>query len=225
MLPETVWLMRHAETTAPHVFNGAESDVPLSELGHRQSHAVADWFAEKRPTAIVSSGMIRAIETARPIAANCGIPHTIESQLHERRIGSMSGMSFSLTEGPWVGTLSEWTAGNAHFTTPGAESFHELTERLLPAWDRVVQAHPGGRLVIVAHGIVVKTLLLLLLEGWDITGWHRLGRIENLSGAELRPAMAGRWLSEKLLQVPEVLRSVAQATKIPTQTSGMKSEA
>ncbi len=225
MLPETVWLMRHAETTAPHVFNGAESDVALSDLGNRQSQAVAEWFAQKRPTAIVSSGMIRALETARPIASLCGIPHAIEPHLHERRIGPMSGMSFSLTEGPWVETLKEWSAGNEHYSTPGAESFHQLAERLVPAWNRVVQAHPGGRLVIVAHGIVVKTLLLSLLEGWDITGWHRMGRIENLSGAELQPAANGRWHSEKLLQVPEVLHSIAQTTNIPAQTGEMKSEA
>lgn len=218
-LPNRVWLLRHAETTAPHVFNGAESDVGLSALGFRQATAVADWFRDHRPTVVASSGMRRAIDTAAPIAAACGVPHHVEHHLHERSIGPMAGQPFALHDGPWAETVTHWTAGNTTFTTPGAESFDELARRLVPAWERVISAHPGGRVVIVAHGIVCKVLLLSLLNGWDATGWGKLGRSANVAVSELTPHPEGKWHAERLLVVPDPVATLAE---IPSSNGPMR---
>lgn len=200
-LPECVWLARHAETATPDVFHGAESDVGLSALGHRQAAAAAGWFVDRGPTAVVSSGMRRAVDTAAPVAAACGVPHVIEPDLHERRVGSLGGQSFAASEGPWADTVREWSAGYTAFTTPGAESFDEVAARVLGAWDRVTAAHPGGRVVVIAHGVVCKVLLLKLLDGWGPQDWVRLGRAPNLSTTELRPTGRG-WDATRLLAVP-----------------------
>lgn len=207
--PECVWLARHAETAVPGVFHGAESDIGLSELGHRQAAAAADWFRDLRPTAVVSSGMLRARDTARPIAEACGIPHLIEPDLHERRVGALGGQSFSASEGPWADTVREWSSGNTAFTTAGAESFDEIAARVLPAWDRVAAAHAGGRVVVVAHGVVCKVLLLSLLEGWNPGGWVELGRVANLAVTELRPA-GKRWEAAQLLVLPPPVSALTQ---------------
>jgi probable phosphoglycerate mutase len=224
-LPERVWLLRHAETTAPHVFNGAESDVGLSELGSLQASAAAGWFRGHRPTAVVSSGMRRAIDTATPIAAACGVPHLVEPRLYERGVGAMAGQAFNLHDGPWADTVREWTAGNTAYTTPGAESFDDLAARLLPAWGRVTAAHPGGRVVVVAHGIVCKVLLLSLLDGWDVSGWGRLGRSANVAVSELVPNGAGRWAAVGLLTVPPPVLAVTATVPVSGSPVAGKSEA
>lgn len=208
-LPERVWLLRHAESAAPLVFNGSESDVDLSELGSLQAAAVGEWFVQHRPTAVVSSGLRRAIRTAAPIAAGCGVPHTFEPRLNERTIGALSGTPFTTHGGPWHETVAAWSAGNTAFTTPGAESFDELLARLIPAWEAVCAAHPGGRVVVVAHGIVCKVLLLTLLDGHGPTSWGKLGRVANASVSELVPAGSGKWAAEKLLLVPDPVLAVA----------------
>jgi probable phosphoglycerate mutase len=208
LLPERVWLLRHAETTAPHVFNGAESDVDLSELGLRQSAAVAEWFTRHRPTAVVSSAMLRAVRTAAPIAEACGVPHTTHPHLHERRIGSLAGLPFATQSGPWHDTVAAWTAGDTAFTTAGAESFDDLVARLVPAWNAVCAAHPGGRVVVVAHGIVCKVLLVSLLEGMGMADWGRMGRSANASVSELVPTGNGKWTAEMLLHLPEPVAAV-----------------
>lgn len=208
-LPERVWLLRHAESAAPLVFNGSESDVDLSELGSLQAAAVGGWFVQHRPTAVVSSGLVRAIRTAAPIAAGCGVPHTIEPGLNERTIGALSGTPFTTHGGPWHETVAAWSAGNTAFTTEGAESFDDLVARLVPAWEAVCAAHPGGRVVVVAHGIVCKVLLLTLLDGHGPTSWGKLGRVANASVSELVPAGNGKWSAEKLLLVPDPVLAVA----------------
>jgi broad specificity phosphatase PhoE len=216
-VPERVWLLRHAETVTPAVFHGAESDVGLSELGHRQAAAGAEWFRGLQPTVVVSSGMRRAADTAAPIAAACGVAHLVEPGLHERRVGVLCGRTFSMTDGPWYETISRWAAGDTAYTTPGAESYGDVKTRVLEAWDRVVAAHPGGRVAVVAHGVVCKALLLSLLEGWGPTGWVKLGRVANLAVSELVPD-EGKWKALRLLEVPGPVAELTGGT--PTEVGG-----
>jgi len=215
----TLWLTRHAESANPTVFHGAESNIGLSALGHRQAAAAASWFRDRQPTAVVSSAMIRARETAGPIAAACGVPHLIEPDLHERRVGALGGTSFSSQSGPWHDTIHRWMAGDTAYTTPGAESFDELTARLVPAMERIAKRFPDGRTVVVAHGVVCKALLLSLLEGRSPADWQTLGKVMNLAASELR--FNGKtWTAGALLEVPPPVAALqAEAT------TGEKSQA
>jgi len=223
MTSTRVWLVRHAESADPSVFHGAESDVGLSPLGERQAAAAAGWFRALNPTAVVSSGMRRARDTAGPIAVRCGVPHLLEPGLHERRVGGLSGTTFSSTSGPWAETVRRWSAGETAFTTPGAESFDDLAVRVLPAFERAAAARPGGRVVVVAHGVVCKVLLLSLLDGWGPRRWGELGRVGNLAVSELFARPGGGWDSGKLLTVPAPVEAVSGVA----QTAGVtaKSEA
>jgi len=203
MIRETrVWLARHAETTTPTVFHGAESDIGLSELGERQAVAAAEWFQTLQPTRLISSNMLRARRTAAPIAQRTELPHIVESRFHERRIGDMSGQPFSTTDGFWPITVREWSSGNTAYTTPDAESFDELRERLVTAWNDTVAAHAGERIVIIAHGIVCKVLLLCLLNDFGPKRWVELGHVPNLAVSELAGHSETGWRSTQILQVP-----------------------
>ena len=156
----TIWLTRHAESAAPTVFHGAESNVGLSELGRQQAAAAASWFKPHAPTVVVSSAMTRAKETAAPIAAVCGVPHHLEPDLHERRVGELGGTSFSSQSGPWHDTIHRWMVGDTAYTTPGAESFDELRNRLVPALERVARLVTSTALTL----FVVPILYTLLIR-------------------------------------------------------------
>ena len=203
-----IWLLRHAETATPTVFHGAESDEVLSALGERQADAAASWFAPLAPTAVVSSGMRRAIATAGPIARRCAVSHEIEPDLYERRVGALCGVGFDMFTGPWADTVREWSAGNTAFTTRGAESYDALRDRVLPAWDRVAARHAGGRVVVVAHGVVCKLLLLTLLDEYGPRHWVSLGRVPNVAVSELE-CDGGVWRAVSLLHVPAPVAELA----------------
>ncbi|MBA4188450.1 MAG: fructose-2,6-bisphosphatase [Planctomycetaceae bacterium] len=200
-LPTIVWLVRHAETAAPTMFHGAESDVDLGEHGKRQATAAAAWFAERKPTAVISSAMIRAHATAAPIAAACGVTHHVEPQLHERKVGPLSRMPRAEADQIWDSTTARWVNGETAYSYPGMESFDELRDRTLPAFNRVVNAHPGGRIVVVCHGVVCKVLLLSILHGRSPADWVRIGKIPNLAVSELSPD-GELWRADQLLFVP-----------------------
>jgi probable phosphoglycerate mutase len=206
----TIWLTRHAESADPTVFHGAESDIGLSDPGRQQAEAAAAWFAHLSPNAVVSSAMARAVQTAAPIARACGVPHHLEPALHERRVGELSGASFSSHSGPWHDTIHYWMAGDIHYTTPGAESFHDLRARLMPAFERLGARFANRRLVVVAHGVVCKVLHLCLLPGLTPANWDKLGRVANLAVSEFQ--FDGLvWQSARLLEVPPPVAALAES--------------
>ena len=181
-----VLLLRHAESADPTVFHGAESDVGLSERGRQQAEAVAPAIAAYAPTRVVSSAMHRALDTATPIAGACGLSVRVEPELHERRVGALSGTPTAGTDGVWPDTLARWVAGDTGYAPPGAESFDAIRDRVLLVWERLTTQYDGQTIVVVAHGVVIKVLLLSLLPGYTVADWHRLGSIKNVAMNELR---------------------------------------
>lgn len=198
--------MRHAETAVPAVFHGAESDIGLSERGVRQAQAAANVLAACSPAAVISSAMRRAIDTATPIAAACEAPLRIEPSLHERRVGILGGLPTSPEHPYWTETLNRWINGDTSFSTEGAESFDAIRDRVLPVWNRLADEFADRQLIVVAHGLVCRVLLLSLLPNYTVADWKRIGLVRNLAISEL--VFDGiSWRAESLNQVPEsVLR-------------------
>ncbi len=212
-----VWIARHAETATPHLLHGAESDVELGEHGQRQAIVAAEWFRQFEPTVVVSSAMRRAVQTAQPIAARCGVPHEIYPELHERRVGPFSQRPIGEVEPVWQQTVQAWQAGQVDFAFPGMESFAAIQSRVVPAWERIIARHRGGRIVVIAHGVVTKVLLLSLLVEYTVADWTRLGRAVNLAVSELC-CRNGRWQSGFLLEVPEPVRLLDEQRLLPRRS-------
>ncbi len=167
-------LIRHAETAAPDVFHGAESDISLSEWGSHQAQQLADVLKEQAPEALYCSAMRRAVVTAEPIAQACGLARVIIPELHERKIGPLSGLSREDGWHIYVQSKKEWTAGNLDFTHEGGESFADIRRRVLPIVEGIALRHRGQTVLIIAHGIVIRVLLLSLLPQFEPADFDRI---------------------------------------------------
>jgi len=191
-----VLLFRHAETSDPSVFHGAESDIGLGPRGLEQAQRLAVYLARRRPEVLVCSAMRRARETAAPVARACGLSAQIEPDLHERRLGGLTGLPTNDRTGPWMQTVQRWMQGDTAFSLLGAESFDEIRQRVLTVWERLTQQHAGKTIAIIAHGAVIKVLLLSIVAGYGPGDWMRLGAIHNVTLHELVPTAEG-WHLER----------------------------
>ncbi|MBY0232077.1 MAG: histidine phosphatase family protein [Gemmataceae bacterium] len=190
-------LLRHAESADPSVFHGAESDIGLSPRGRAQAERVAAWLAGQGVEALACSAMLRARDTAAPIARLCGLVPEIEPDLHERRVGVMGGTPTGRREGPWMDTVRAWMAGDTSATFGGAESFDEMRDRVVPVLERIAARHAGKTVAVVAHGAIIKTVLLSLLPGRSAAEWLAFGPIHNTAVSELVREEAG-WRAVRL---------------------------
>jgi 2,3-bisphosphoglycerate-dependent phosphoglycerate mutase len=203
MVHETrVLLLRHAETSAPDRFHGAESDVGLGERGRRQAEAVAEILAAEGPDALYSSAMRRALETAEPIGRAAGLVPQVVETLHERVMGPLSGRRREEGLDTYVEAKRRWMAGDLDFTHEGGESFASIRRRVVPALRALARRHPGQTIVVIAHGVVIRVALTSLIEGYGPEDFDRIG-IANTGVNDLRTD-GERWRAVTLNQAPEI---------------------
>jgi probable phosphoglycerate mutase len=174
-LQETdVLLLRHAETSAPDRFHGAESDIGLSDWGTKQAQLLAEYLKPKGATAVYSSALQRSIATAKPIGLACGLATTILKCLHERKIGPLSGISRDEGWEIYARSKQRWTAGDLDFTHDGGESFAQIRDRVVPIFEDLARRHQGETIIVVAHGVVIRVVLISLLEGYAPADFDRI---------------------------------------------------
>lgn len=167
-------LLRHAETAAPEFFHGAESDIPLGDRGHEQARGLAATLIPEAPAAVYSSAMTRAVQTAQAIAQATGAPHRVVPTLHERKMGPLSGVPRDQGWASYEAARAQWAAGNLDATHEGGESFAQIRDRVLPPFREIVENHPGETVVVVAHGVVIRVLLISLLDAFTPADFARI---------------------------------------------------
>jgi probable phosphoglycerate mutase len=159
-------LARHAETAAPHHFHGAESDIGLSDWGAQQGKLLGRALMRLHATALYCSGMLRAIRTAEPIGRACGLNAIVIPELHERRIGGLSGLSREEGWAIYAASKQRWIAGDLEYTHAGGESYGDIRRRIVPIFEQLAERHPGETIIVVAHGVVIRVLITSVVCGF-----------------------------------------------------------
>jgi broad specificity phosphatase PhoE len=106
----------------------------------------------RRIAAILSSDLPRARLTAQAIAAQVGLPIQESALLQERNFGALRGRLYdTLGLDPLV----------MQQAPPGGESAVAFMQRVHAAFAQMLQCHAGldGELVVVTHGLLIRTLL------------------------------------------------------------------
>ncbi len=157
-----LWLVRHGESTwnAAGLVQG-QRNPGLSVAGYEQAARCAGLLAaRRRPEAIYSSDLRRAIETAVPIAEALGLPLGIDPLLRERSLGDAEGCP-AASLGPSRSGVGGTRVLDADAAPEGGESVRKLYERAVACVARILAAHCGD-VVLVSHGGVVRVLLAWL---------------------------------------------------------------
>jgi broad specificity phosphatase PhoE len=169
-----ILLARHAETSAPDRFHGAESDVGLSAWGLEQAERLGTWLAGAGAAALYSSALRRAVDTAGPIGRLCGLEPVVIAALHERRIGPLSGVSRGVGWSTYAKIKARWIAGDLEASHPGGESFADIRRRVCPVLEELASRHRGETIVVVAHGVVIRVALTSLVAGLAHSDYDRI---------------------------------------------------
>lgn len=152
----SLYFVRHglADSNVGQRFGGW-SPAPLTELGHRQAHAAGAALVARAPTAIVSSDIVRARQTAEAIAAAVGLPIELHHGLRERSVGIFDGMSFADAQAQHPEEWARLIARDQAEAPGGGETVDTVFARVGAAVDEIAAQHAGGRIVVVTHGIAL----------------------------------------------------------------------
>jgi len=156
----TLYVVRHGETdwNRERRIQG-QQDPPLNEVGRQQARALAGRLSAIRFDAVYSSDLRRARETAEIIAAGRRLPIHVTPALRERSFGRWEGERFEdlphLDPAGWQSWLERRPDAAPH----GGESDAALEKRSVAIFQRIVEAFPGGDVLVVSHGGLIAAMI------------------------------------------------------------------
>lgn len=186
-------------------------DIPLNDCGRAQAAAAAAWLSQFPITAIYSSDLQRAAETARHIGAAVGVEPLLDAAFRERRYGIFEGLTYDEAQQRYPEAYAHFQNRQPDFAFPeGGESLITFSERIASRLKAVAAAHEEQTIVIVAHGGVLDVVnrfvrqaplhtprdftipnaalnwLTLKDDKWQIEAWGVTEHLETPSLDELR---------------------------------------
>jgi probable phosphoglycerate mutase len=144
-------LIRHGETLGNASRTVQRPDNPLSPRGIAQAQRLARRLSSEGIAHIVSSDLARARATAEHLHRVTGAPLSFEPLLQERNFGDLRGTHYADLG------LDMFAPD---YAPPNGESWPVFHARVDEAWTRVqaLAAAAGGRLAVVTHGLVCRSL-------------------------------------------------------------------
>jgi len=168
MLATHVLLIRHGQSrgNAERRFGG-HTGTPLSARGHKQAEATARTLKSESLTAIYSSDLARAIETARPFARMTGLPINGSNAFRERSVGVMEGLTFEDAAQQHPEQYAALLRQDFEHVLTGGESYRQLLDRAWQKLDDVIAQNRGGKIAVFSHTGTICILALHLMGALD----------------------------------------------------------
>ncbi|WP_018173939.1 MULTISPECIES: histidine phosphatase family protein [unclassified Thioalkalivibrio] len=158
-----IGLLRHGETTGAG-FRGRGCDDPLTPDGERAMRAAFESSGEW--DRVVCSPLQRCRLPAEGFARAAGLPVQCDPRLQELHFGDWEGQTAEALMQTDAEALGRFWEDPFGYPPPNGEDLGSFRDRVLAGWEQSVVA-PGGRVLVVTHGGVIR-LLRAQLEGWPL---------------------------------------------------------
>ena len=144
-------IIRHGEPD----LSGDLSDPPLTELGHRQAKATADFLAATHFNVVYVSPQRRAQQTSEPLLAGRSINAVTDERIAEFDYELGSYISPNAFEGM---SRAEAMKLLGEYQGPAFQS------RVRAGFNDIIENHPGERVAVVCHGGVINAVVRHTIE-------------------------------------------------------------
>ncbi|MDD2335449.1 MAG: histidine phosphatase family protein [Geobacteraceae bacterium] len=170
-----VFLLRHGDSRQDHLKRYVgHTDTILNEKGRAQAEVLCRELAGISFSRLYCSTLQRSVETAKLIAGKGMAVVTQVPELCEISMGLWDGRSMEEVQSAYPDEYRRRGDDPAHHSAPGGESFAELQDRVIPAFEKILRDSEGP-VLIVGHAGVNRVLLAHLI-GMPLGNLFRLGQ-------------------------------------------------
>ncbi len=160
-----IYVVRHGETSwnKEEVFRGRK-DIPLNDTGLWQAERTGAFFSDKGVSAIYSSPLARAQQTASRIGEPSRVPVTVDDAFIDMDFGAWEGLSLAAVQQRFPQPLDTWRKYPHRFRVQGVETLAQVRKRVKKGIQAAqAQITDGSVIVIVTHRVICKLLALHFL--------------------------------------------------------------
>jgi broad specificity phosphatase PhoE len=189
-----ILILRHGQSEGNEAGRfGGHGPTPLTAFGREQALWVARALADEGGlTAIYTSDLPRAVETAAPIAHATGIAAQRTAALRERSVGVFTGLTFGEAEAQYPDAFAALMRREADARPPEGETHGEAAARAVALLDDVLARYAAGRVLFVSHALTIYLMLLHVL-GLAHASKTLFLRTDNCALHRLRRSPEGLW--------------------------------
>ena len=168
----TVILVRHGECEGNRegLFRG-RTNFPIKEKGKEQARALAEALRPLAPSAVYSSPLVRAKETARVISERCDADLILRQGFINIALGRWENRKKADIQQEYPEEWRLWLSHPERLRMAGVETLGDVRRRAFANLDVLVKGHAGGVFAIVSHRAVLKPLLAEVLDIGDPYFW------------------------------------------------------
>jgi len=158
-MKKTIYLIRHGECVSNHqnIFIGRSLDPPLTDKGIQQAQSLARHLQGMEVSAVVSSSLLRAKQTAQIISEAVNIPCQSTDKLLEVDLGALDRKDIG-NKGflsMYTQMVQNWEDGYEQVGILDGESLLEVNDRLLPFFTRTLKKHESeAPILLIGHAIL-----------------------------------------------------------------------
>jgi probable phosphoglycerate mutase len=195
-MANTIILWRHGQTdwNVANKFQG-HTDIPLNSVGEYQVKHAARLVVDMKPTAIISSDLSRAHNTAKALADLNGLPIHIDARLRETNCGKWEGLTGEEIRATDHANLIEWSLGGDNPAGGTGDRRSEVGARAKAAIEDFLAGKDNQTLIVATHGGTARTVIGMYLE-LPIPLWSKIGGLSNASWSVLSHSPKGWLLTE-----------------------------
>ena len=174
-----LYLARHGELVTSHEWRYVgHMDVDINEKGRAQISRLARRLSMEKIDALVSSDLMRTVESAWIIGKTIGLEPAADAAFREIHLGRWEGLTRDEIIERYPQEFDLRSLDIANYRIQGGESFADLSDRVIPRLTACLEQSPGGNLLLVAHGGVNRVILCHAL-GLDL---KMISRIDQAYG-------------------------------------------
>ncbi len=160
-----VYIIRHAEAEG-NLYRRIHGwyNSGLTELGRRQLKALAERFMDIKLSAVYSSDLKRAHQTAEAVARTSGVSVIATKRLREVNLGVWEDQTWGEAAEVSPDQITFFNRDPEKWNVEGSEPLSYTQERMMTMLKEIAARHDGEKVAIVSHGAAIRALLAAILE-------------------------------------------------------------
>ena len=158
--------LRHgqAENNTKKILAGRSPNVNLTQTGLEQAEQAGEMLKSLNISAIYTSPIDRALQTAQIVSKHCGLEVVTDDRLIELDMGKFTMMPYNEIFEKYGNVFLKFYQGSDEVSENGVETFSQVQKRVTEMVDSVLNKHKDENVVLVTHMDPIKAMIGKVLD-------------------------------------------------------------
>ena len=158
--------LRHgqAENNTKKILAGRSPNVNLTQTGLEQAEQAGEMLKSLNISAIYTSPIDRALQTAQIVSKHCGLEVVTDDRLIELDMGKFTMMPYNEIFEKHGNVFLKFYQGSDEVSENEVETFSQVQKRVTEMVDSILNKHKDENVVLVTHMDPIKAMIGKVLD-------------------------------------------------------------